>query len=83
MTHYWPLQDAKAHLSELVKKAQKFGPQHISVRGDPAAVVISQEEYKTLTTPAISLVAFLRQSPLVGLRLDLSRDKSSGRDVDL
>jgi antitoxin Phd len=83
MTYYWPLQDAKARLSELVKKAQKNGPQYISVRGDPAVVVISQEEYKSLTTPAISLVEFFRKSPLVGLHLDLSRNKSLNRDIDL
>ena len=54
MAHNWPLQDAKAHLSELVKKAQQYGPQFISVRGDPAVVVISQKEYQSLTTPSIS-----------------------------
>jgi len=75
MIHYWPLQDAKAHFSELVKKAQKQGPQHISVRNIPAVVVISQEEYRSLTTPKISIVDFFRKSPLVGRRLDLSRDK--------
>lgn len=83
MTHYWPLQDAKARLSELVKKAQKMGPQYISVHGNPAVVVISEEEYTSLTTPAISLVDFFRQSPLVGLQLDLSRDKSLNRDIKL
>ena len=83
MTNHWPLQDAKAHLSELVRNAQKYGPQYISVRGDPAVVVISQSEYKSLTTPAISLVKFFRQSPLVGLHLDLSRDQSPNRDIDL
>ncbi len=83
MIHYWPLQDAKARLSELVKKAQKYGPQYISVYGDPAVVVISQKEYQSLTTPAISLVDFFRQSPLVGLHLDLSRDKSLNRDIEL
>ncbi len=30
-----------------------------------------------------SLVEFFRQSPLVGLELDLKRDKGAGRDVDL
>ena len=83
MTNYWQLQEAKARLSELVKKVQEQGPQYISVRGDPAVVVISQAEYKSLTTPAISLVDFFRKSPLVGLDLDLSRDKSSNRDIDL
>jgi antitoxin Phd len=83
MPHYWALQDAKAHLSELVKKAQKYGPQFISVRGDPAVVVISQEEYQALVTPAISVIDFFRNSPLRGLHLDLSRDKSVNRDIDL
>ena len=83
MVQKWALQDAKSHLSELVKNAQKYGPQYISVRGDPAVVVISQKEYIALTTPAISLVDFFRKSPLVGLHLDLSRDKSPNRDVDL
>jgi prevent-host-death family protein len=83
MTHYWPLQDAKARLSELVKKAQKYGPQYISVHGDPAVVVISQKEYKALTTPSISIVDFFRKSPLVGLHLNLTRDKSTNRDIDL
>jgi hypothetical protein len=30
-----------------------------------------------------SLVEFLRESPLMGLELDLERDKSPGRDIDL
>lgn len=55
MIQLWAIQDAKARLSELVKKAQKDGPQYISVRGEPAVVVISQREYQTLTTPAISI----------------------------
>jgi len=79
----WPLQDAKAHLSELVKKAQQQGPQYISVRGDPAVVVISEEKYRALITPPTSLVDFFRQSPLVGLKLDLSRDQSLNRDIEL
>ena len=83
MTVYWPLQDAKAHLSQLVKKAQEYGPQYISVRGDPAVVVISQAEYDALTTSTVSLVKFLQQSPLVGLAFDLSRDQSPNRDTEL
>lgn len=79
----WPLQDAKAKLSELVKKAQDQGPQYITVRGKKAVVVISEEEYRTLITPPISLVDFFRQSPLVGLNLDLGRDKSPTREIDL
>jgi hypothetical protein len=46
-------------------------------------VVISEREYHDLTTPAVSFVDFLRQSPLVGAKLDLSRDRSSDREIDL
>jgi prevent-host-death family protein len=38
MTH-WSLQDAKAHLSQLVKKAQESGPQYISMQDDSVVVV--------------------------------------------
>ncbi|MDX1901245.1 MAG: type II toxin-antitoxin system Phd/YefM family antitoxin [Gammaproteobacteria bacterium] len=82
-THYWPLQDAKARLSALVKNAQHRGPQFISVHGHPAVVVISHDDYQALVAPAISLVDFFRQSPLVGFKIDLKRDKSLNRDVDL
>lgn len=79
----WALQDAKARLSEVVKKAETMGPQYISVRGRPAVVVISQHAYHSLIVPQISLVQFFRQSPLVGLKLDLERDNSGERDIDL
>ena len=33
--------------------------------------------------PKKSLVEFFRKSPLVGLELDLERDKDTGRDIEL
>jgi len=33
--------------------------------------------------PKKSLVEFFRESPLVGLELDLERDKDTGRDIEL
>lgn len=83
MVKYWALQDAKSRLSELVKKVQELGPQYITVHGNPAVVVISQKEYQELIMPAISVVDFFKKSPLVGLNLKITRDKSLGRDVDL
>ena len=35
----WPLQDAKARLSELIRKAQSEGPQHVTVHGRSTVVV--------------------------------------------
>ena len=40
----WPLQDAKARLSELIRKAQSDGPQHVTVHGRVTVVVLSEEE---------------------------------------
>ena len=79
----WQLQEAKARLSEVIKKAAKEGPQKITVHGEPTAVVISSEEYERLKHPKGSFVEFMRRSPLCGLELDLKRDQSFARDVDV
>jgi antitoxin Phd len=78
----WQLQEAKARLSEVVKSARE-GPQEISVRGEPAAVVLSIEEYERLNKKKLSLAEFVRRSGLVGVDVDLERDKSPARDIDL
>lgn len=52
----WQLQDAKARFSELVRRAVEEGPQHVSLRGEPAAVVLSEAEYRHLTESRPSIV---------------------------
>lgn len=52
----WQLQDAKARFSKLVKRAREMRPQHVSVHGEPAVVVISEEEFTKLTSPHPSIV---------------------------
>jgi prevent-host-death family protein len=79
----WALQDAKNRLSELVDRAIKDGPQTITRRGRETAVVVSMSYYKQLTQPEGNLVNFLRESPLVGVDLDLERVDDYGRKVDL
>ena len=79
----WPLQDAKAHLSELVKNASSGQPQEITLRGKPAVVVLSAQLYKKLKQPKQKLVTFLQQSPLVDTDLSIERDKTPMRDTDL
>jgi len=79
--HRWQLQEAKARLSELVKKAGTDGPQEITVRGQPAAVVLSAAAYDKLRgkgKPA-NLADFLLDSPLAGLNLKIDRDRSHTR----
>jgi len=79
----WQLQEAKAHLSQVVKEAMLHGPQEISLRGEPAVIVISKTEYDKLAKPKPSFVEFMRQSPLTGINLKLKRDDSSTRDTEL
>jgi len=79
----WPLQDAKARFSEVVKRAASEGPQGITLRGEPAAVLVSRADYARLTGTRGSLATFLAASPLAGLDLEFARDKSPGRKVRL
>jgi len=79
----WQLQEAKARLSEVVKKAVKEGPQRITVHGEPTAVVISSEEYERLKHPKGSFMEFMRSSPLYGLELDLKREQALTRDAEV
>ena len=52
----WQLQQAKARFSELVRRARAEGPQHVTVSGEPAVVVLSEEEFARLTSQRRSLV---------------------------
>jgi len=79
----WQLQDAKARLSEVVKKAAQEGPQHITLRGEPAAVVLSEADYQRLRKRPKRFIDFIRNSPLKGVELDLTRDRSMPRKVSL
>ena len=44
----WPVQDAKAHFSELLNTCISDGPQMVTRRGEEAAVLISITEWKRL-----------------------------------
>lgn len=79
----WPLKEAKARFSELVRRAQRQGPQRITVHGRPAAVLLSEADYDRLNGKRQSFWEFLRASPLVGVELDIERDKSLPRDIEL
>ena len=80
----WQIQEAKAHLSELVRETEHAGPQAITWHGREVAVVLSKVEYERLTGARQSLVEFIRRSPLFGVDdVDLARDASPSRDVVL
>jgi len=72
----WQLQDAKARLSELIKIAHDDGPQQVTVRGKPSAVVISVEEYEAMKRQRPRFVDLMRASPLVGADIVIERSDS-------
>ncbi|MEO8597929.1 MAG: type II toxin-antitoxin system Phd/YefM family antitoxin [Candidatus Solibacter sp.] len=82
----WQLQTAKARFSELFRRARTEGPQLITRQGKEAVVMLPVEEFERLlgkSRQPKSLVQFFRDSPLVGIDLDLERDKDAGRDLHL
>lgn len=82
----WQLQTAKARFSEVFRRARTEGPQLITRQGKDGVVMIPVEQFDRLVArprQPKSLVQFFRESPLVGLELDLERDKDTGRDIDL
>jgi antitoxin Phd len=79
----WPLKDQQDQLTQVVDEARRSGPQVITANGAETAVVLSIEEYRKLAAPQDTLVEFFQRSPLRGVDLNIERDQSWGRDVDL
>lgn len=71
----WKLQDAKARFSEVVRKAQTEGPQHVTVHGKEAVVVVSAHQYaaavpsKTKGQTGAIFVDAMQQARKLGLQL--------------
>src|ERR1700694_1990143 len=82
----WQLQTAKARFSEVFRLTRTEGPQLITRQGKDGVVMVPVEQFAQLldrSRQAKSLVQFFRESPLVGLELDLERDQDTGRDIEL
>jgi antitoxin Phd len=75
----WQLQEAKARLSELVKRAESEGPQEITVHGEAKAVVVSKAEFDRLTGKKPNLVEMMKQSGVYALGIEI--DFEEGRDA--
>ena len=81
----WPLQDAKARFSELVRRARSEGPQHVTVHGREEVVVVSAEEYRRLKGEPTgrALIEAFRNSPYPEIDLEPERFPMPVRDVEL
>ena len=82
--HAWQMQEAKARLSEVVKCAEREGPQNITLHGQSVAVVVSRAMFDRLTGNELSFVEFMQSSPLYGAKdIAFERDTSTTRQVEL
>lgn len=80
----WQMQEAKARLSEVVRRAESEGPQDITVHGQSVAIVLSRAAYDRLTGNRLSLLEFMQQSPLYGVEeIEFERDSSPTREIEL
>jgi len=68
---YWPLQDAKARFSELVRKVRSEGPQHVTVHGRDEVVVIAADDFRRL------------KGSITGKALIEAVQASPHRDIDI
>ena len=82
---YWPLQDAKARFSELVRKARIEGPQHVTIHGRDEVVVIAAEAFRRLCggLTGAALIAAAQASPHRDIELEPARFPLPVRDVTL
>ncbi len=81
----WLLQDAKARFSELVRRVRSEGPQHVTVHGREAVVVVSAEDYRRLKggQTGAALIEAMQAAPFSDAAPDAPRTPMPVRDVIL
>jgi prevent-host-death family protein len=81
----WRLQDAKARFSELVRLAHSDGPQHVTLHGRDAVVIVDAEEFDRLKGARTGelLIEALQASPHREIEIEPSRGAMPVRAVKL
>ena len=81
----WRLQDAKARFSELVRLAHSDGPQHVTLHGRDAVVVVDADEFQRLTGERSGqlLIDALQGSPHREIEVEPRRSAMPVRAVKL
>ena len=81
----WRLQDAKARFSELVRLAHSDGPQHVTLHGREAVVVVDAEEFRRMKGARTGqlLVDALQASPHRSTEIEPRRSPMPVRAVKL
>ncbi len=81
----WIFQDAKARLSEVVRRARSEGPQHVTVHGRPGVVVVAEEEFRRMkgTVTGAALINAMQACPFPEVALIVDRTPMPVRKIDL
>ena len=84
-TARWRLQDAKARFSELVRRVRRDGPQHVTIHGRDAVVIVGAEEFRRLkgSLTGATLVEALQASPFRDVNIEPEREPMPIRDIHL
>ncbi len=81
----WPLQDAKARFSEVVRLASTEGPQHVTLHDRDAVVVVDAAEFRRLKGAPSGqlLIDAMQASPHQDVKLAPARSSMPVRAVKL
>ncbi len=81
----WRLQDAKVRFSELVRMAHGKGPQHVTLHGHDAVVVVDADEFNRLKGARTGelLIEALQASPHRQIEIEPRRTAMPVRAVKL
>jgi len=79
----YSVKEAKENLSEIIRLAESGQPQIMRRHDTEVAVVVSVNDWKRSRGKRATLFQVLRNSPLVGIDLDLSRQHDYPREIDL
>ncbi len=81
----WRLQDAKARLSEVVRRARELGPQRVTLHGRDAVVIVAADAYdrEHRRHTGQRLVDAMARSPLGDIAFDRPLLDGPVRDVEI
>jgi antitoxin Phd len=76
----WKLQDAKARFSEVVRRAKAGEPQHITVHGNEAVVIVDPHQFEVRRKEKArgdkTMAGFIERSRKYFLDVDVEFDRS-------
>lgn len=78
----WQVQESKMRLSQVIEEAQSKGPQMITRHGVDRAVVLSIDDFRTLSAHKPDLREYLLGGPKVD-DFELEPDRDPGREISL